>query len=69
MAGFCKCGKVCKQVTSADAAAAAADGAYNTEKIRRYCDDHSICPLIPIRIDFAGNANGCMPCKGMIQTS
>ena len=49
-------------VTSADTAVAA-DGAYDTKKIRGYCDDHEICPLIPIRIDFAGNANGCMPRK------
>ena len=32
-------------------------------RLRKYCDDHEICPLIPIRIDFAGNANGCMPRK------
>ena len=49
-------------VTSADTAVAA-DGAYDTKKIRGYCDDHGIRPLIPIRIDFAGNANGCMPRK------
>ena len=49
-------------VTSADTAVAA-DGAYDTRNIRKYCDDHSICPLIPICIDFAGNANGCMPRK------
>ena len=49
-------------VTSADTAVAA-DGAYDTRKIRKYCDDHKICPLIPTRIDFARNANGCMPRK------
>ncbi len=43
--------------------AAAGDGAYDTQKIRRYCDEHGIAPLIPIRIDFAGKANGCMPRK------
>ena len=48
--------------TSADTAAAG-DGAYDTRKIRRYCDEHGIPPLIPIRIDFAGKANGCMPRK------
>ena len=48
--------------TSADTAAAG-DGAYDTKKIRRYCDEHGIPPLIPIRIDFAGKANGCMPRK------
>ena len=48
--------------TSADTAAAG-DGAYDTQKIRRYCDEHGIAPLIPIRIDFAGKANGCMPRK------
>ena len=48
--------------TSADAKVAA-DGAYDTGKIYKYCDDHRIDPLIPIRINFAGNANGCMPRK------
>ena len=43
--------------------AAAGDGAYDTQKIRRYCDEHGISPLIPVRIDFAGKANGCMPRK------
>ena len=43
--------------------AAAGDGAYDTQKIRRYCDEHGIPPLIPVRIDFAGKANGCMPRK------
>ncbi len=42
---------------------AAADGAYDTQKIRRYCDEQGIEPLIPVRIDFAGKANGCMPRK------
>ena len=43
--------------------AAAGDGAYDAQKIRRYCDEHGIPPLIPVRIDFAGKANGCMPRK------
>ena len=59
---FANAEKTPNAVTSADTAVAA-DGAYDTEKIRGYCDDHSICPLIPICIDFAGNANGCMPRK------
>ena len=42
---------------------AAADGAYDAQKIRRYCDEQGIEPLIPVRIDFAGKANGCMPRK------
>ena len=59
---FANAEKTPNAVTSADTAVAA-DGAYDTKKIRGYCDDHNICPLIPIRIDFAGNANGCMPRK------
>ena len=59
---FANAEKAPNAVTSADTAVAA-DGAYDTKKIHRYCDDHEICPLIPIRIDFAGNANGCMPRK------
>ena len=41
----------------------AADGAYDTKNIRSYCNEHRSNPLIPVRIDFAGNANGCMPRK------
>ena len=41
--------------------AAAGDGAYDTQKIRRYCNEQGIHQLIPIRIDFAGKANGGMP--------
>ncbi len=41
----------------------AADGAYDTRKIHRYCDDRGISPLIPVRINFAGKAKGCMPRK------
>ena len=48
--------------TSADTAVAG-DGAYDTRKIHRYCDDRGITPLIPVRINFAGKANGCMPRK------
>ena len=48
--------------TSADAGIAAG-GAYDTKNIRSYCNEHGINPLIPVRIDFAGNANGCMPRK------
>ena len=48
--------------TSADAGIAAG-GAYDTKNIRSYCNEHEINPLIPVCIDFAGNANGCMPRK------
>ena len=59
---FANAEKTPNAIASADTTVAA-DGAYDTKKIRKYCDDHEICPLIPIRIDFAGNANGCMPRK------
>ena len=48
--------------TSADTGVAA-DGAYDTKNIRSYCNERGTNPLIPVRIDFAGNANGCMPRK------
>ena len=37
----------------------AADGAYDTRKIHRYCDDRGISPLIPVRINFAGKVVSC----------
>ena len=37
----------------------AADGAYDTRKIRRYCSEKGIAPQIPIRINFSGNSGGC----------
>ena len=41
----------------------AADGAYDTVDIHRYCAKHGLDPLILVRISFAGNANGCVSCK------
>ena len=40
-----------------------ADGAYDTHSIHRYCREHGIDPLIPVRINFTGKADGCMPHK------
>ena len=48
--------------TSADTKVAA-DGAYDTRDIYNYCNKYEIEPLIPVRINFAGNANGCMSRK------
>ena len=48
--------------TPADARIAA-DGAYDTRKIRGYCNENGICPQIPTGINFSGNAGGCVPCK------
>ncbi len=48
--------------TSADTKVAA-DGAYDTRSIHKYCHEHGIDPLIPVRINFAGKADGCMPRK------
>ena len=36
------------------------DGAYDTRKIRRYCNKNGIRPQIPVCINFSGNAGGCM---------
>ena len=50
-------------VDTSAATGVAADGAYDTKNIRSYCSERGTNPLIPVRIDFAGNANGCMPRK------
>ena len=41
----------------------AADGAYDTRKIRRYCSENGIRPQIPVRINFSGNSGGCVSRK------
>ena len=47
----------------------AADGAYDTRKIRRYCSEKGIAQQIPVRINFSGNSGGCVSRKeaGFIQ--
>ena len=41
----------------------AADGAYDTRTIRRYCSEKGIVLQIPVRINFSGNSGGCVSRK------
>ena len=46
----------------------AADGAYDTRKIRRYCSEKGIAPHIQVRINFSGNSGGCVALDKMFRT-
>ena len=58
---FCKCGQIAKH--KRPPVPRLQPMTRTILDIHRYCAKHGLDPLIPVRISFAGNANGCISCK------